>query len=178
VLRRYPKKMSRSIHDNHLVSYEVDGVAKRIVLHTEYAYGEEPFVKTDVVFEGVLDHHFRNAILPSIVFDVEEVEVQAILTRDKALINEGHKIGGWPSFWRESNDGVLEAISNSGCKMFEISSSYGLDGWVAAIACEFKPANKKMQNKTSILTPDPPRVESSVADQPSTQQSAPAPGQA
>ncbi len=149
--------MSHSVHDNHLVSYEVDGVAKRIVLHTEYAYGEEPFEKTDVVFEGVLDHHFRNPILPSIVFDVEEVEIQAILIRDKDLINEGHKIGGWPSFWRESGDEMLEAISKSGCKMFEISSSYGLDGWVVAASCEFKPANKKVDNKSLHPTPDPLR---------------------
>ena len=160
--------MSRSVHDNHLVSYEVDGVAKRIVLHTEYAYGEEPFEKTDVVFEGVLDHYFRNPILPSIVFDVEEVEIQAILIRDKELINEGHRIGGWPSFWRDSADEMLEAISNNGCKMFEISSSYGLDGWVAAASCEFKPANKNGDNKASILTPDPPRVQSVMAIQPST----------
>lgn len=129
--------MSGSVHDNHLVSYEVDGVGKRIILHTEYVYGEEPYEKTDVVFEGVIDHYFRNPILPSIVFDIEEVEIQAILIRDKDLIDEGHKIGGWPSFWKDSADEMLEAITSRGCKMFEVSSSYGLDGWVAAASCEF-----------------------------------------
>jgi len=174
---RYPKNMSRSVHDNHLVSYEVDGIAKQIVLHTAYAYGEEPYEKTDVIFEGVLDHYFRNSILPSIVFDVEEVEIQAILIRDKNLINEGYRNGGWPSFWRESTDEMLEAISNSGCKMFEISSSYGLDGWVAAASCEFKPANENEDNKASISTPDPPSLETVMTNQPSTQKSKHAPGQ-
>ena len=139
--------MSLSVHDNHLVSYQVDGVAKKIILHTEYAYGEEPFEKTDVVFEGVLDHYFRNPILPSIVFDVEEVDIQAILIRDKELINEGHKIGGWPSFWKDSSDAMFKEISSSGFKMFEISSSYGLDGWVVAASCKFSSANKKQDNK-------------------------------
>ena len=130
--------MSLSIHDNHIISYEVDGVLKQIILHTEYAYGEEPAEKTDVIFGGVLDHYFRNSILPSIIFDVQEVETQSILIRDRDLINEGHKIAGWPSFWKDSIDEMIEDLSQGGYKMFEISSSYGLDGWVVANSCEFQ----------------------------------------
>jgi hypothetical protein len=143
------KKMMRSVHDNHLLGYTVDGVARRIVLHTEYRYGQEPFERTDVVFEGVLDHYFRNPILPSIIFDVEEVETQFITSRDKTSIDEGHKIAGWPSFWRESAEAMAAAIHESGCKMFEISSSYGLDGWVAADSREFQLGDHNRNNQAT-----------------------------
>ena len=68
--------MNRSVHDHHLVSYEVDGRAKRIVLHTEYAYAKSSHEATDVVFEGVVDHYFRNCVSPSIMDDVKEVSTQ------------------------------------------------------------------------------------------------------
>jgi len=136
--------MRRSVHDNHLYAYEVDSRTDRIVLRTEYAYGEEPYEQTDVIFEGVLDHYFRNPVLPSIVFDVEEASDHVeILTRNKELIDQGHKIGGWPSFWRSSVEGMADAISECECKIFEISSSYGLDGWVVAKSCQFQPTIKK-----------------------------------
>ncbi|BCX48686.1 conserved hypothetical protein [Haloferula helveola] len=134
--------MGGSIHDNHLVAYEVDSQARRIILRTEYAYGEEPFESTEVIFGGVLDHHFRNPRMPAIIFDVIEIDPRVIIERDKCLIDSGHKIGGWPSFWRDTVDAMVDAIASAGCKMFEISSSYGLDGWVAAESCEFRQGSK------------------------------------
>ena len=144
--------MSFSVHDNHLVSYEVDAVTKQIVFHTEYAYGEQPFEKTDIVFKNVLDHHFRYPVLPSIIFGVEEVAIQNILIRDDEIINEGHKMGGWPSFWSHSTEAMVEAIEKSGCKMYELTSSYGMEGWVVAAHCEFKKINKGKDSRTSIAT--------------------------
>ncbi|MCB1208462.1 MAG: hypothetical protein KDK97_03995, partial [Verrucomicrobiales bacterium] len=143
LIRNVGPKMKPSVHDNHLYAYAVDGRAGLIVLRTEYAYGEEPFEQTDVIFEGVLDHYFRNPVLPSIIFDVEEADVARTIARDKAVIDQGHKIGGWPSFWQDSIEGMMVTIADAGCKMFEISSSYGLDGWVVAKSCEFRPGAKK-----------------------------------
>jgi hypothetical protein len=142
--------MTRSVHDNHLLGYEVDGVSRRIVLHTEYAYGQEPFEKTDVVFEGLVDHWFRHPVIPSIVFDVMEADARFLLTRDRALLDEGHRIGGWPSFWRDTVDGMLEAIAAQGGRMWEISSSYGLDGWVVAASCEFRAVEPEGRNDRGV----------------------------
>ena len=127
-----------AVHDNFLQGYSVDGVNRRIELFTEYQDGGEPFEITTVVFSGVIDHYFRNCILPSIVFDIEEVDPEEILKRDKKLIDEGHRIGGWPSFWRESVRKMKTEIMDKQGRMFKISSSYGLDGWVVAESCEFK----------------------------------------
>jgi hypothetical protein len=46
----------RSIHDNRVVSYEVDADRRRIVLHTRFE-APEPQEATDLVFEGVLAYH-------------------------------------------------------------------------------------------------------------------------
>ena len=125
-----------TVHDNNLISYHVDGDAKQIVLHTEYPHADPPF-KTDVVFTGVVDHYFRHPVLPSIIFDIERVELRETLEREYKFLKEGNRIGGWPSFWRESVDEMETSLLNNGVQMFEISSSYGLDGWVAARNCEF-----------------------------------------
>ncbi len=135
--------MTRSVHDNHLFAYEVDSRSQRIILRTEYAYGEEPFERTDVIFEGVIDHYFRNTVLPSIVFDVDEGDPQLLIARDKEVIDMGHKIGGWPSFWKNTVEEMVSAISDRDCRIYEISSSFGLDGWVVARSCDFHPNNKK-----------------------------------
>ena len=129
-----------SVHDNILKSYTVDGDAKRIVLCTEYPHDDPP-TRTDVVFTGVVDHYFRNSVFPSIIFEVEAVALRDIIERDKQLIDSDNRIGGWPSFWRETVDEMVLALSNDNIQMFEISSSYGLDGWVAAKDCEFTEFN-------------------------------------
>lgn len=133
-----------TLHNNHLFAYEVYSRARTIILRTEYAYGEQPSQQTDAIFEGVLDHHFQNPVLPSIILDVEEADTQGTITCNKELIDQGYQTSGWPSFWRDTVVGMVEAISEAGCKTFEISSSYGLNGWVVAKSCEFRSGTRSM----------------------------------
>jgi hypothetical protein len=39
---------------------------------------------------------------------------------------------GWPRFWRETAQETTSVLLASGMKCFELSSSYGLSGWVVA----------------------------------------------
>jgi len=132
-----------SVHDNHLFAYAVDAKTRTVILHTEYAYGLPPYAQTDVVFTGVLDHYFRDAVLPSIVFGVDEIDTQEMIREHKEQIDEGHRIAGWPSFWRDTVEGMAMVISEGGYKTFEISSSYGFHGWVVAKACAIQPIVKQ-----------------------------------
>ena len=50
--------MRDSVHDNWLYAHAVDHERCRIVLHTVYPHVEPPEY-TDVVFEGVVVHHFE-----------------------------------------------------------------------------------------------------------------------
>lgn len=134
--KRYTNKVMRSVHDNMLNAYSVNGVEKRIVLHTFFDQAS-PVEYTDVVFEGVLDHYFRDTVLPSIIFDVKHADAAHVLKRDFGLILEGHRRGGWPSFFASTIPEMVDRISAAGCSIYSIESSYGLDGWVVAQSMQF-----------------------------------------
>jgi hypothetical protein len=120
----------RSIHDNRVVSYEVDGDRRRIVLHTRFEE-REPFEYTDLIFEGVFAYHFQNDNFGNILFGVEEVGVSQLVFANSSLFEDGSKYA-WPGPWNESIEACTGYLRTKGAKAFEISSSYGLDGWVIA----------------------------------------------
>ncbi|HTO70379.1 MAG TPA: hypothetical protein VMR31_11010 [Myxococcota bacterium] len=120
----------RSIHDSRVISYEVDGERRRIVLHTRFDE-RVPVEHTDVIFEGVLAYHFENDNFGNILFSIEEVPVAQLVAGCRSLFEEGSKFA-WPGPWNESPESSLDHIRSCGGKAFELSSSYGLDGWVIA----------------------------------------------
>ena len=77
-----------SVHDNHLVAYTVLAKEKKIVLQTEFR-DREPHEFTDVVFEEVLAYDFENDLFGAIIFDVEEVDLSAMLKERAAMFEDG-----------------------------------------------------------------------------------------
>ena len=54
---------------------------------------------------------------------------------------ERRPLGGASRWWlSRSLKALSRAIAEKGGRMDEISSSYGLDGWVVAASCEFRAA--------------------------------------
>src|SRR5258707_15038114 len=80
----------RSIHDNQVVSYEVNGASRRIVLHTRFDEPER-LEFTDVIFEGVLAYYFENDNFGNILFGVDEVPVTQVVVDNRSLFEEGAK---------------------------------------------------------------------------------------
>jgi len=113
-----------------VVSYEVDGERRRIVVHTRFD-GRLPVEFTDLVFEGVLAYHFENDNFGNILSSVEEVPVARLVAGCRSLFEEGSKYA-WPGPWNESPEASLDHFQSHGGKAFELSSSYGLAGWVIA----------------------------------------------
>ena len=128
----------RSVHDNELFAYSADCVSKRIKLHTKYS-AQQPPEYTDVVFEGVLDHMFRDVLLPSIIFDVEEADTVFVLQQFFSVMADGYRRGGWPSFFATEIDTMAQNIKSASCRMFTIASSYGIDGWIVAQSMRIEP---------------------------------------
>jgi hypothetical protein len=120
----------RSIHDNRVVSYEVDGERRRITLHTRFEE-RAPVESTDLIFEGVLAYHFENDNFGNILFGVEEVPISQLVEDWKSLFEEGFKYA-WPGPWNESPDASIAHLQSQRAKAFQVSSSYGLAGWVIA----------------------------------------------
>ncbi len=52
--------MAVSVHDNLLISYEVQCEARTIILRTEYRVENEPTEFTNVIFKDVQGYHFEN----------------------------------------------------------------------------------------------------------------------
>jgi hypothetical protein len=124
--------MAISVHDNFIISYEVHCEGREIRMQTEYRDRGEPFERTLVVFTGVEAYDFQHDCLGNILFDIEEVSAESIIAEKTAEFQEGHRLSGWPRFWRDSLDEVRSYLREQATRGFEISSSYGMSGWVLA----------------------------------------------
>jgi hypothetical protein len=122
--------MGRSVHDNFIVSYEVHCERREIRLHTEYRDRGEPFEITVVVFTGVEAYCFGHDCLGNIVFEIEEIPAETILTKYQAEFEEGHRLAGWPRFWQNTLDESRTYLRDNAIRGFELTSSYGMSGWI------------------------------------------------
>ncbi|WP_427051615.1 hypothetical protein [Paenibacillus sp. TC-CSREp1] len=114
-----------SVHDNEVISYEVNLKDKYIVVHTENR-GEA--VKID--FKHVMAHLFEEHLCGSILLDITEYEMNRFIDEHKEVF-EKHKPYGWPINY-ESIDELTEVLTQEQYKCYIISSSYGFNGWVLA----------------------------------------------
>jgi hypothetical protein len=123
-----PPDAVRSIHDSNVYAYFVACDQRRITLYTEYKAGPAP-IFTDVVFEGVRAHHFRDVRDGNILFDIEEVDAEWLLKNESddvlALMPYLRKPASCPG-----PSAFPTVIREDGLRIFAIGTSYGLDGWV------------------------------------------------
>jgi len=126
--------MTRSIHDNRVLGYEVDVRMRSLVLSTEFTeHGEHE--RTDVVFTDVLGYHLFDA-LGGILFAIEPIDLADLVRKEATLFADGAKYG-WP-FKGCSGDPVAFAESR-GMRAWRIDSSIGFDGFVVAKAMTLVP---------------------------------------
>lgn len=122
-----------SVHDHFVYAYGVDCGGRRVVLHMVYP-GAERFV--DVVFREVAAHWFEYARADSILFDVEEVDVEALVQEHAGVFEKSWRYG-WPQMPYSGDLKVLvERLRAGGVRGYEVSASLGLSGWVLAKSCE------------------------------------------
>jgi hypothetical protein len=123
--------MTLSIHDDQLVSYDVQCEKRTITLHTEYRVEDKPTEFTNVVFEGVQGYHFENDAFGNIIFDVSNVPVEQFLAEYGNEMSELYRMNG-SSTWAADLVSAPECLREQGIKAFILSSSLGLSGWVLA----------------------------------------------
>ncbi len=117
-----------NIHDNEIVSYEVNFQKSRVIFHTLGGNGDS--VTTIIEFIDVLVHSFETQLQGSIIFDISTLEVSRFLNGNKDLL-EKQKNYGWPMHYEKIED-LLEHLQNEKYKYYIISASYGLNGWIVA----------------------------------------------
>jgi hypothetical protein len=131
----------RSIHDNNIYSLEVRCEQECIVLHTEFLVGESPEF-TDIEFNGVKGHHFENVLEGNILFGIEESTSEEFYKENTATL-EAYGRFGLPLSVKTKQE-FVEDISKNNLKIFVISSSYGLTGWVISEGMELLEKSGKM----------------------------------
>lgn len=115
-----------SIHDNEIVSYEVNFKKGRIKINTKNSQ-ENSIV---ILFDEVLTHLFKHEMSNSILFDIEKYEMEEFIKYNEKLLNET-KDYCWPINYdtiKELKNKLIEGKYN----YYVISSSLGLNGWVLA----------------------------------------------
>lgn len=126
--------MEKNIHDNEIISYNVNFNKKEIMFETMSSQKKIIIIK----FKGVLAHFFETEMPKSILFDIEEFEANKMVEENMELL-EKTKAYCWPILYNSINE-LLEKLKFNKYNYYVISSSFGLSGWVLAktIATEVK----------------------------------------
>ena len=128
-----------SLHDNHLVSYEVVCERREIRLCTEFRDRGEPFELTDVFFTGVVAYDFwHDSDIGTIIFDISEVPPTDIYAEHAEQFRDGIRYG-WPGEWAQSAESAAAHFQQHSIRGFELSSSCGMSGWVLAQHMQKRP---------------------------------------
>jgi hypothetical protein len=141
--------MWASVHDNWLYAQAVDHERCRIVLHTVYPHVEPPEY-TDIIFEGVVVHHFEQQKVgggpypANVLFDVEEADPLFILGQYEGLLART-KNYGWPVHHYEGLGDLAAQLTAGGPRCYEVHGVCGLHGFVFARSVEFRPRTSRAE---------------------------------
>ncbi len=121
-----------SVHDNFIVSYEVDCKRREICIHTVYRDQGEPFEITDILFIGVECYYFGHDLFGrNIILDIDERVPESIYADHMNEIQAGLNYG-WPGKWAASPETASEYFRQNGIRGYVLLPSYGMWGWVLA----------------------------------------------
>lgn len=119
----------QSVHDNEIVSYEVNLRSEKIIIHTEYQTSSI-CEKMDLIFSGVLVHLFEQELPGSIILKIERYDIIEFLEDYSELLKK-LKPYCWPFFYKTEEE-LRERLLKGQYFYYVILSSYGLNGWVVA----------------------------------------------
>ncbi|KAA5541923.1 hypothetical protein FYK55_17150 [Roseiconus nitratireducens] len=141
--------MRVSVHDNWVYAQSVDHERCHIVLHTVYPHAEPPEY-TDILFEGVVVHHFEQQKVgpgpypANVLFDVKESDPVFMLGQYSELLART-KNHGWPVTRYDGTEDLASQLSAGGAKCFVVHGTCGLHGFVFAASVEFRRRQSRMQ---------------------------------
>jgi len=135
--------MLPSLHDDFVVSYEVNCETRQIKLHTRPDLRDP--AKRDqrprtIVFNGVEGYQFENDAFGNIIFSLEAVSIEQVLADYGSGIAESYRMAGAPGPWTADLASATQVLNAKGVQGFVLSSSYGLSGWVLAKEALVEPA--------------------------------------
>nr|WP_239500246.1 hypothetical protein [Bacillus pseudomycoides] len=115
-----------SVHDNTIISYQVNFEKEEIQIHTLTELGKNVYI----VFSGVLAHFFETQTNNSIIFSIDQHQLLDFCKENKELL-EQQKSYGWPIFYEDIKE-LEETLIKGNYFYYNIYASLGLNGWVLA----------------------------------------------
>ncbi|MCZ8520836.1 MULTISPECIES: hypothetical protein [Paenibacillus] len=122
-----------SIHDNEITSYKVDLKNHKITFHTLSPTNHQ---EVEVLFVEVLAHQFEAPLEGSIIFGIQEYELDRFIDGNRNLLEKQKKYC-WPMYYDNMND-LSSFLKKENYLYYVIQSSYGLNGWVVAKLLEIR----------------------------------------
>jgi hypothetical protein len=124
-----------SLHDNFLVSYEVNCEIRQIKLRAKpdpRDPAKREVQPRTIIFNGVEGYQFENDNFGNIIFSLRKIPVERLIAERGAQIAESYRMAGAPNSWAADLASAAQALTAMGIQAFDLSSSYGLSGWVLA----------------------------------------------
>ena len=123
-----------TIHDSFVYSirHRLEDRTLTILSHYRGREIPEPFFTTE--FENVIAHHFDHVVAPSILLDIEETDVQTILSMNEDLFKKGLNYS-WPYHGLRTLVEVAARLTAESIQGYQVMGSCGLDGFVLASSC-------------------------------------------
>lgn len=119
------------------------------MLHTVWPHVEPPDY-TDIVFEGVVVHHFEQQKVgddpypANVLFDVEEADPLLILGQYEELLRRARN-HGWPVTRYDGLADLVAQLTAGGARCFEVHGVCGLHGFVFARSMERRPRESRAE---------------------------------
>jgi hypothetical protein len=119
------------VHDSFVCSvrHRLEDRIITILSHYRDLDIPEPFLTTE--FTNVAAHHFQHAVAPSILLDIEETDVQTILSANETLFKDGLKYN-WPFQGPRTLSELTDRLKTESMNGYLIMGSCDLDGFVLA----------------------------------------------
>ena len=124
-----------SLHDDFLVSYEVNCEARQIKLRARRdprVPGNELQRDRTIVFNGVEGYQFENDAFGNIIFSLRRIPVEQLVAERGARIAKSFRMTGAAGSWAADLASAAQALTAMGIQAFDLGASYGLSGWILA----------------------------------------------
>ena len=122
-----------SLHDNLLISYQVDCESRTIRIRARRPKWPNRFDQDRViVFSGVEAYQFQNDAFGNIIHALERIPLEEFISRFGSEIEKSYNTAGAPGPWAADVAEASAVLSARQVQGFILSSSYGLSGRVLA----------------------------------------------
>lgn len=124
--------MTISIHDGVLIGYSVNFPENELLLDIKTVADEI----VTVTFVNYLAHYFDHVMAGSILFDIEEVDLNKFIVENREQF-ESYKSYAWPIWYDDTND-LVKYLQKNNYKCYVIFASLGLNGYAFAKTLKIK----------------------------------------